>query len=143
MLENSSQLEWTALWRQEAKALEPQGLKICYKAPQDKILGEGLYADPETQAAYNKHILPLCSTAPLNAWDKVYELGERIESCTMIRQGSRERFSVFLESLSRAVQLEVADTESLVYENVNPQCKQVLWPLKISYIVSFRSACDI
>ena len=117
-----------ALWREEAKALELQGLKKGYEAPQDKILGEGIYADPETQAAYDEHILSLCSRAALNAWDKVHELGERIESYTKIRQGPRERFSVFLERLSRAVQLEVADIdsrriliESLAYENANPQ----------------------
>ena len=67
----------------------------------------------------------------------VHELGERIESYTKIRQGPREGFSVFLERLSRAVQLEVADIDSRqiliesAYENANPQCKQVLWPLKI------------
>ena len=78
VLENTSQLEWRALCREEAKALELQGLKKGYKAPQDKILGLDLYADPETQAAYDELILSLCITAAVNAWDKVHELGERI-----------------------------------------------------------------
>ena len=112
VLENSSQLEWRALWREEAKALELQGLKKGYKASQDKILGEGIYSDPETPAAYDEHILSLCSTAALNAWDKVHEVGEKIESYVKIRQGPREKFTSFLERLSRAVQLEVADIET-------------------------------
>lgn len=38
VLESASQIEWQALWREEVKALELQGQKKGYKAPQDKIL---------------------------------------------------------------------------------------------------------
>lgn len=88
---------------------------------------------------YHEHILSLYHIASLNALDKVHESGETIKPYTKVVQGPRERFTEFLERLSTAVELQVTDSdsrriliESLAYENANPQCKQVLWPLKIT-----------
>ena len=55
--------------------LEHQGLKEGFEAPLDKLLGEGIYADPQVQAEYDGDILSLCRKAALNAWDKVREPG--------------------------------------------------------------------
>lgn len=63
VFEPASQIEWQALWREETKVLELQGQNKGYKSPQNKILGDGLYADAETQAAYDEHILSLCHRA--------------------------------------------------------------------------------
>ena len=49
------------------QASERQGLKEGFEAPLDKILGEGIYADPEAQAEYDDDILSLCRKAALNA----------------------------------------------------------------------------
>lgn len=138
VLENSCQIQWRALWRQEAKAIEIQELQNGHEVPQDKILGEGPYADTQVQSAYDEHMLSLCRTAALNALDKVCETGEIMQPYTKVLQGPRERFTEFLERLSRAVEVQVANPESrrlliesLAYENANPQCRQVIWPLKI------------
>lgn len=138
VLDQFSQIKWKALWRQEAKALELQGLKDGFEASQSKIIGEGEFADPQIQAGYDEHTFYLCQIAALNALNKVREPGERVESYSKVTQGPRERFSEFLQRLSRAIDLQITDpnirrllTESLAYENANPQYKQILWPLKI------------
>ena len=41
-----------------------------FEAFPDQILGKGTYADPQDQALYNEHILSVCHTAVLLAWDK-------------------------------------------------------------------------
>ncbi|MGE9574554.1 gag protein, partial [Escherichia coli] len=87
VLENSCQIQWKALVRGEAKLLERQGIKKGFKAPLDKLLGQGIYADPQVQAEYDDDILSLCRKAALNAWDKVHEPGESLEAYTRIEQG--------------------------------------------------------
>ena len=79
---------------------------------QDQILGEGLYSDPQDQAIYDEHTLSLCSTAALNAWDRIQELGKRIESYIRVKQGQREPFSDFLQRLTKAVQIGVTDPDA-------------------------------
>ena len=74
VLDHGPQLQWKSFWREEAKALEHQGRVRGFEDSQDQILGEDLYADPDSQAIYNEHILSLCHTAALNAWDKIQEL---------------------------------------------------------------------
>ncbi|ERE68429.1 putative Gag polyprotein [Cricetulus griseus] len=97
VFENSSQIQWRAQWREEKKASELQGIKKGYEATQDKILGESIYADPQVQAGYDDHILSLCRTAALNAWDKIRESGERVETYTEIEQGLTEQFPDFFK----------------------------------------------
>ena len=63
---------------EKGKALEQQGRVRSFKASQDQILGECRYADPDSQAIYNEHILSLCRTEALNAWDKIQELRKRL-----------------------------------------------------------------
>ena len=67
VLEHGTQLQWKSFWREEAKVLEHQGRVRGFEASQDQILGEGHYADPESQATNNERILLLCHTAALNA----------------------------------------------------------------------------
>lgn len=50
MLDHSSQMQWKALWRKEAKALEIQGLKQGFEVSQDKIFGKWEHADSLAQA---------------------------------------------------------------------------------------------
>ncbi|MGU7598323.1 hypothetical protein, partial [Enterococcus faecalis] len=83
-LENSCQIQWKALVREEAKLLERQGIKEGFEAPLDKILGEGIYANPQAQDEYDDHIMSLCRKAALNVWDKVHEPGECLEAYTRI-----------------------------------------------------------
>ena len=87
---------------EKVKALEQQGRVRSFKASQDQILGEGCYADPDSQAICNEHILSLCHTEALNAWDKIQELRERL--CNA--------FSDFLQRLTKAVQRGVGDPEA-------------------------------
>ena len=68
--------------------LERQGLKEGFEAPLDKLLDEGIYANPEAQAEYDDDILSLCRKAALNPWDKVREPGERLEAYTKNRTGT-------------------------------------------------------
>ena len=48
----------------------------------DQLLGEGDYADVQRQSLYDDHTLDLCHTAALNAWDRIEEVGKKIESFT-------------------------------------------------------------
>ncbi|MGE9804163.1 hypothetical protein ACQP3L_26470, partial [Escherichia coli] len=59
VLENSCQIQWKALVREEAKLLERQDIKEGFEAPLDKLLGQGIYADPQVQAKYDDDILSL------------------------------------------------------------------------------------
>ncbi|ERE73492.1 Retroviral nucleocapsid protein Gag containing protein [Cricetulus griseus] len=98
-----------------------------------------VFPDLHTQAAYDEHILSLCRTAGLNAWDKVHEPGERVELLfTKVEQGPTEQFQDFLQRLTTAVELQITDLETsksiiykIAYENANPTCKRILLPLKI------------
>ncbi|XP_016827320.1 uncharacterized protein LOC103161659 isoform X1 [Cricetulus griseus] len=139
VLEKSCQIEWKALLREEGKLVERQAIRDGVDAPLQKILGEGIYADPQVQAEYDDHMLSLCGKAALNAWDKVREPGERLEIYTKIEQGQTEPFTDFLGRLTRAVDIQVADPAirhpivySLAYSNANPICKRILLPLKIT-----------
>ena len=79
VLEDGMQLQWKCYLREEAKALEYQGRVKGFEATQGQILGEGHYADPQSQAIYNEHILSLCHTTALNAWNRIPEPRKRIE----------------------------------------------------------------
>ncbi|XP_035296233.1 endogenous retrovirus group K member 113 Gag polyprotein-like [Cricetulus griseus] len=138
VLDNSCLIEWRALFREEAGILERQAARDGVDAPLQKILGEGIYSDPQIQAEYDDHTLSLCRTAALNAWDKVRESGEQLEAFTKIEQGQTEPFKDFLDRLTRAVDKQVTDLTirhpivySLAYHNANPMCKRILLPLKI------------
>ena len=72
-LEDGPQLQWKCYWREEPKALEHQGRVRGFEASQDQALGKGHYADAQSQAIYNEHILSLCHTTVLNAWDRIQE----------------------------------------------------------------------
>lgn len=63
---------------EKGKALEQQGRVGSFKASQDQILGECRYADPDSQAICNEHILSLCRTEALNAWDKIQKLVKEV-----------------------------------------------------------------
>ena len=82
--------------------------------------------------------MSLCSTAALNAWDRIQELGKRTESYIRLKQDQREPFTDFIERLTKAIQLGVTDPEarcilieSLTFENANLECKKILGPLKV------------
>ena len=53
--------------------MEHQGRVKGFEASHDQILGKSCYADPQSQAIYNEHILSLCHTAALNARDRIQE----------------------------------------------------------------------
>lgn len=71
VLEDGPQLLWKCYWWKEAKLLEQQGKAKGFEASQDKSLGEGCYADLQNQRLYDEHMLSLCYTVALNAWDKI------------------------------------------------------------------------
>ena len=109
LLENARQIEWRARFREEAGFLEQNAAEHGVNTPLQKIIGEGIYADPQVQAEYDDHTLSLCRTAALNAWDKVRGLGEQLESYVKIEQGQSESFRDFLDRLTRAVDMQVVD----------------------------------
>ncbi|ERE82209.1 Retroviral nucleocapsid protein Gag containing protein [Cricetulus griseus] len=108
VLENACQIQWKSLVREEAKLFERQSIKKGFKAPLDKLLGQGIYADPQVQAKYDDDILSQCRKAALNAWDKVREPGERLEAYTRIEQGPTEQFQDFLQKLTSAIELQLS-----------------------------------
>ena len=46
---------------------------------QDQIFGEGDYAIIERQSRDDGHILALCHAAALSAWNRIKEVGKKIE----------------------------------------------------------------
>ena len=74
------------LLAKRGKILE-QGKAKGFEVSQDQILGEGTYADTHDQKFYDEHILSLSHTAVLNAWDRIKELGKRIETYSRVKQG--------------------------------------------------------
>ena len=87
-------------------------VKLGFEVSQNQILGEGHYADMDSQAIFNEHTLSLCHTTALTTWDKIQELGNIIESYTKVILGPRRTFSDFLLRLTKAIQIGVADTEA-------------------------------
>ena len=80
---------------------------------QDQILGKKQYSDPQDQSLYNEHTWSLCSTAALNAWDKIQELGKRIESYVRVEQGP-EKTLQWLQILTKTEHIRVTDPEVLI-----------------------------
>jgi hypothetical protein len=73
----------------------------------------------------------------LKAWDKVAESGKRLEPFTQVMQGPQETFPDFSQRLTSAVEKSLSDSaarkariESLAFENVNAECKEVIRPLR-------------
>ena len=86
ILKTSTQLQWNTWFREEVKIVEQQSKARSRNISQNQILGEGDYATIETQAVYDDHTLDLCHAAALNAWDKIGEIGKKIESFTKVIQ---------------------------------------------------------
>ena len=89
--------------------------------------------------------MSLGHTTVLTAWDKIQELRQRIESCINVIQGLREKVSDFLQRLTKAVQIRVADPEarcvlieSLDLKNENLQCKKILVSLKLKSVPMYK-----
>lgn len=80
VLESGPQLHWRYLFKEEARILEQQERVKGTEISIDRILGDGLYSDPQDQVLYDDHILSLCATAALKAWDRVPDPGQRVES---------------------------------------------------------------
>ena len=126
LIENKPQLLWKCYWREEETILEQQGKAKGFQNSQDQILGESHYSDPQEQGHYDEFILSLCSTAALNAWDRIQGPGKSIESYIRVKPCQKEPFSDFLQRLTKAVQVGMSDPktrhvliESLTFENVN------------------------
>ena len=137
VLEAGQLMQWKSWWREEAKMIEQRNRAIGIEISQDQLLGEGEYADVERQALYSEHTFQLCRTAALNAWDRIEEVGKKLESFTRVIQSPSETFTDFLHRLTSAVNRTVRDSEarriiieSLAFENANTQCKRILRPLK-------------
>lgn len=47
---------------------------------QDQLLNEGEHADLQRQFRFDDHILAICCTATLDAWDRDEESGKRTDS---------------------------------------------------------------
>ena len=73
---------------------------------QDQILSEGTYADPQAQALYDEHILSLCHKAALNAWNRIQELGKRIESYTRVKKAKENPLMTFYKDYLRLYKQE-------------------------------------
>ena len=70
------------------------------------------YSDPQEQARYDEHTLSLYSTAALNSWDRIQKPRKMTEPYIRAQQGQRELFTDFLQRLTKAIQLRMADPES-------------------------------
>lgn len=130
---------WKCYCRREAKKLEQEGKVNRFQTFQDQILGEGHYSEPQNQACSNKHTLSLCGTAAINAWGRIQKPGKRIKSYIRVKQGQREHFSDFLQTLSKAIKVGVTDPEAryiliktLTFENVNLEYKKILGCLPVT-----------
>ena len=86
VLESGSLLHWKCLFKQEARLLDQQKRAKGTKISLDQILGKGLYSDPQKQALYDDHLLSICATAALKAWDRVQDPGQRVESYIRIKR---------------------------------------------------------
>ena len=62
---------------------------------QDQILGEDPYVGPQVQALYEEEILSLYHKAALNIWERIQELGKRIESYTRVRQRQNDLLTFY------------------------------------------------
>lgn len=107
ILEPGPQLQWRACQKEETKAIEQfckaRGIEIT----QDHLLGEG-----ERQSIYDAHTLVLWHAASLNSWDRIEEVGKKIESLTKITQGLTETFTDFLQRLTSAVNRMITNSEA-------------------------------
>ena len=128
-------MHWICFLKEGARILEQQEKATGIEISLDQIIDEEVYSDPEDQALYNEHTLSLCTTAVLKAWDKIQELGKKVESYLRVKEDQRQPFSDFLQRLTRAVQIGVTDPEArciiiefLAYENANIECKRILGP---------------
>lgn len=65
-LEDGPQLQCKCSWRKDIKTLE-QGKVKGFEVSKDQIPGEGCYANPQSQAIYNKHTMTKCHKAVLSA----------------------------------------------------------------------------
>ena len=88
------------LLARRGKNLEQQEKAKEFESSQDKIISEGIYADPQNQALYDEDILSLCHTAILNTWDRIQEQWKIIESYIRVKQGQREHFSYFFTKIN-------------------------------------------
>lgn len=102
-----------------------------------QLVGEARYSDLKEQLWFDV-VIEQCHLAPLWAWDKIEEPGERSTSFTKIAQGSGEAFTDYLQSLVSAINKAVSDPdvrqmviEILAFENGNNECKRVIRPLKV------------
>ena len=89
---------------------------------QDQILGEGNYASLERQSLYCGHILALCSAGVLSAWDRIEEVGKKIES--KVIQDPKETFIDVLQRLTSVVNRIIPNSEAR-------QTTMNLWLLKM------------
>ena len=69
---------------------------------QDQLLGKGDYSNKERRAVYDGYTLALCHTA-LNVWDRIKEVGKKIESFTKVIQCSKKALMDLLQRLKSAV----------------------------------------
>ena len=81
-------------WSEEAKILEQQGKAKGLEIYQDQILGESHYSDPQEQALYDECTLSLCSTAALNACNRIQEPGKKNLNHILGLNRARESFLV-------------------------------------------------
>lgn len=95
------------------------------KIHQEQFHGEAMFADLQREITFDNLTLALGCTEALNAWDRVEELGKRIEAFTKITQGLKEAFTDFWKRLTTAVNT-VSDPEArqtfiepLAFENAN------------------------
>ena len=73
--------------------------------------------------------------AALNAWDKIEEVGRKIESFTKVMQGPKKAFMDFLQKLTSAVNRMIPNSEAKqinlrLFKNAKSLCKRIIRPLK-------------
>ena len=82
--------------------------------------------------------MDLCHAVVLNAWNRIGEIGKKIESFTKVIQGPKEAFMDFLQRLTSAVNRMIPNSEarqiiieSLAFENASSLCKRIIRLLKV------------
>ena len=83
VLAHGPQLQWSTLFREEAKIIEQWSKARDMEISQDQILG-GDCVTIVRQSIYIGHILSLCHVAALNAWDRIEEVRKQIETFTKV-----------------------------------------------------------
>ena len=102
-MEPGPQLQWRTWQKEKVKIIEQQIKARGTEIYQSQILGEGDYATIERQSLYNGHTMTLCYVASLTAWNRIEEVGKKIESFTKVINAPPKSLNGFLTNFDISI----------------------------------------